>query len=53
MSYTKKKIQFSRQILAKVGDIKFYGNLFSESRADISGQTDGRTGKTKLIDAFR
>jgi hypothetical protein len=37
------KFVFSRQIFVKVPNIKFYENLFSRSRADTCGQTDGRT----------
>jgi hypothetical protein len=48
---------FSRQIFEKPSDIKFHENIFRASRVvpcgQTDGQTDGRTGITKLIVAFR
>jgi hypothetical protein len=51
------KFGFSRQTFVKAPNIQFYENLFSGSRADIGGRTngqaDGRTDMMKLIGASR
>jgi hypothetical protein len=46
------EVEFSRQILEKYSNIRFNENLFSGSRVDPWGQTDGRTDMIKLMNAF-
>jgi len=46
------EIGISRQIFMKVSNTKFHGNPSSGSRADICGQTGGRTDMTKLTGTF-
>jgi hypothetical protein len=47
------KLEFSRQIFAKVLNIKFHKNPFSGSGVVLCGKTDGRTAMAKLTIAFR
>ena len=47
------KLGFSGQVFEKSSNMKFQENSSSWSRVVPRGQTDGWTGMTKLIDAFR
>lgn len=44
--------EISRQIFGKYANIKFHENPSGERRVVPFGQTDGRTGMTKVIAAF-
>ena len=47
------KLEFPLQIFEKSSDIKFHQNQSIRTRVVQCGGTDGRTGMTRLIAAFR